>query len=206
MQVSNTQNKIKTKLFKTSKIMKKLIITSIFVSLITFSFAQKEIAGVTIPSKVVFNESTLVLNGAGIREKFWIDLYVGGLYTEQKYSDATKVMNDDKVMAIKLHIVSSMITTKKMIDAVDEGFKKSMNGKQAELKEEIEKFKAIFAPEIKENDVYDLVYIPNKGTVVYKNNKPSITIKGLKFKQALFGIWFCNEPADDDLRNQMLGK
>jgi hypothetical protein len=186
--------------------MKKLIITSIFVSLITFSFAQKEIAGVTIPSKVVFNESTLVLNGAGIREKFWIDLYVGGLYTEQKYSDATKVMNDDKVMAIKLHIVSSMITTKKMIDAVDEGFKKSMNGKQAELKEEIEKFKAIFAPEIKENDVYDLVYIPNKGTVVYKNNKPSITIKGLKFKQALFGIWFCNEPADDDLRNQMLGK
>jgi hypothetical protein len=186
--------------------MKKIILTSIFVSLITFSFAQKEIAGVTIPTKVKFNESTLALNGAGIREKFWIDLYVGGLYTEQKYSDATTVMNDDKTMAIKLHIISSMITTKKMVDAVDEGFKKSMKGKQADLKDEIEKFKAIFTPEIKENDVYDLVYIPNKGTVVYKNNKPSITIKGLKFKQALFGIWFCNEPADDDLRDQMLGK
>lgn len=186
--------------------MKKLILISFFVSLITLTFAQKEIAGVTIPTKVNFNETVLTLNGAGIREKFWIDLYVGGLYTSQKYSDASSVMNDDKTMAIKLHIISSMITTKKMVDAVDEGFKKSMKGKQAELKEEIEKFKAIFKPEIKENDVYDLVYIPNKGTVVYKNSKPTITIKGLKFKQALFGIWFCNEPADDDLLNQMLGK
>lgn len=186
--------------------MKKTFLSSVFIILINFSFAQKEIAGVTIPTKVKFNETTLALNGAGIREKFWIDLYVGGLYTTEKYNDASSVMNDDKTMAIKLHIISSMITTKKMVDAVDEGFKKSMKGKQAELKDEIEKFKSIFTPEIKENDVYDLVYIPNKGTVVYKNNKPTTTIKGLKFKQALFGIWFCNEPADDDLRNQMLGK
>ncbi len=107
--------------------MKKLILSIFLLTSFFFSFAQKEIAGVTIPTKVKFNESTLSLNGAGIREKFWIDLYVGGLYSEEKYSNASNVMNDDKTMAIKLHIISSMITTKKMIDAVDEGFKKSMN-------------------------------------------------------------------------------
>ena len=186
--------------------MLKTTCTIILLFFMTLTHAQKEISGITIPSKVKFNETTLALNGAGVREKFWIDLYVGGLYTEQQYSEASKVMSDDKAMGIKLHIISSMITTKKMIGAVDEGFKKSMKGKQNELKEDITKFKAIFTPEINQNDVYDLVYTPKEGTAVYKNGKLSITIKGLKFKQALFGIWFCDEPADDDLRNQMLGQ
>ena len=121
--------------------MKKLIFTSLLMVSFLFADAQKEVAGITIPTKVKFNDNTLVLNGAGIREKFWIDLYVGGLYTEKKTTDAAAIMNDDNAMSIKLHIISSLITTKKMIDAVDEGFEKSMNGKQSELKEEIEKFK-----------------------------------------------------------------
>ncbi|MCB0409781.1 MAG: chalcone isomerase family protein [Flavobacteriales bacterium] len=186
--------------------MKKFILTSLFLSILFFATAQKEIGGITIPSKIKFNETTLNLNGAGIREKFWIDLYVGGLYTDKNSSDAATIINSDETMSIKLHIISSMITTKKMTDAVDEGFKKSTKGKQAELKDEITKFKGVFTPEIKEGDVYDLVYIPNKGTVVYKNSKPSITIKGLAFKKALFGIWLCDEPADEDLKEAMLGK
>lgn len=186
--------------------MKNIVLSTLLVIAFFNVNAQKEIAGVTIPTKVKFNETTLILNGAGIREKFWIDLYVGGLYTEKKTSDANSIISDDKSMAIKLHIISSLITTKKMTDAVDEGFEKSMKGKQSELKEEIEKFKAIFKPEIKEGDIYDLVYIPNKGTVVYKNSKLATTIKGVKFKQALFGIWLCDEPADEDLKEDMLDK
>lgn len=168
--------------------------------------AQKKIGGIEVPVKVNFNETNLELNGAGVRTKYFMDMYVGGLYLTAKNDNGVIVMNDDKTMVIKLQIVSSLITTKKMVDAVDEGFKKSTKGKQAELKAEIDKFKAVFSPEIKENDVYDFVYIPEKGTVVYKNNKPTITIKGLEFKKALFGIWLCSEPADADLKAAMLGK
>jgi len=186
--------------------MKKLILTSILLVAFFMVDAQKEIAGIKIPTKVKFNETTLILNGAGIREKFWIDLYVGGLYTEKKSDNASAIIDGDKTMSIKIHIISSLITTKKMTDAVDEGFKKSTKGKQDELADEIKKFTAVFTPEINEDDVYDLVYIPKKGTVVYKNSKPVTTIKGLKFKKALFGIWLCDDPADDDLKDDMLGK
>jgi hypothetical protein len=93
-----------------------------------------------------------------------------------------------------------------MIDAIDAGFKNSTKGKQAELKTEINKFKAVFSPEIKQNDVYDFIYSPEKGTVVYKNSKAVLTIKGLEFKKALFGIWLCDEPADNGLKSAMLGK
>ena len=37
-----------------------------------------------------------------------------------------------------------------------------------------------------------------------KNNKKVKTIKGLKFKQAAFGIWLCDDPADKDLKEGML--
>ncbi|MBI2280213.1 MAG: chalcone isomerase family protein [Bacteroidetes bacterium] len=185
--------------------MKKILLILCIISSFSLT-AQKKIGGIEIPVKVNFNETNLELNGAGVRTKYFMDMYVGGLYLSTKNDNGIIVMNDDKTMAIKLHIVSSLITTKKMVDAVDEGFKKSTKGKQAELKAEIDKFKAVFSPEIKENDVYDFVYIPEKGTVIYKNSKPTVTIKGLEFKKALFGIWLCSEPADTDLKAAMLGK
>lgn len=185
--------------------MKNLLLTLTLLISVSLN-AQKKIGGIEIPTKVNFNETSLELNGAGVRSKYMMDMYVGGLYLTAKNDNGIIVMNDDKTMAIKLHIVSSLITTKKMVDAVDEGFKKSTKGKQADLKTEIDKFKAVFSPEIKENDVYDFVYIPEKGTVIYKNSKPSATIKGLEFKKALFGIWLCGEPADSGLKAAMLGK
>ena len=184
---------------------KRIFVLILFVPLFFIVHAQKEIGGITLPTNLKFKETNLLLNGAGVREKYWMDMYVGGLYLEKKSSDANSIIDDDKNMAIRIHIVSSLITTKKMTDAVDEGLKKSTNGKQAELKEEIDKFKAVFQPEIKEGNIYDIIYIPSIGTVVLKNSKLSTTIKGLKFKKALFGIWFCNDPADAELKKAMLG-
>ena len=40
----------------------------------------------------------------------------------------------------------------------------------------------------------------------YKNDKELGTIEGMEFKKALFGIWLSNRPADDDLKEAMLGK
>lgn len=186
--------------------MKNILSIIVLFLTITTTNAQKKVGDVIIPVKVNFNETNLELNGAGVREKYWMDMYVGALYIEKTTNNALSIINDDKIMAIKLHIVSSLITAEKMISAVDEGFKKSTKGKQAELKAEIDKFKAVFSTEINKEDVYDFVYIPEKGTVIYKNNKPSSTIKGLEFKKALFGIWLCSEPADAALKAAMVGK
>lgn len=42
--------------------------------------------------------------------------------------------------------------------------------------------------------------------MVYKNGTKKGSIDGLDFKKALFGIWLCNKPADEDLKEGMLGK
>ena len=171
-----------------------------------FSTAQTEISGITIPNSETFGKHKLQLNGAGVREKLWIDLYVGGLYLAEKSSDASVIVNSENAMAVKLHIVSSLISSKKMISAVEEGFENSTDDNTAPIQKEIDQFIGFFKEEITKDDVFDITYQPERGVVAYKNGEEKGTIKGMKFKKALFGIWLSNRPADDDLKEAMLGE
>ena len=115
-------------------------------------------------------------------------------------------MDADEAMAVKLHIVSKLISSDKMINAVEEGFENSTEGNIAPLESRIKKFIGFFKEEINKGDVFDITYQPGKGVVAYKNGKEKGTVEGMDFKKALFGIWLSNRPADDDLKEGMLGK
>lgn len=168
--------------------------------------AQTTAAGVSLPNSVTFDGKKLILNGVGVREKFWMDMYAGALYLDKKNADANGIVNGNQPMALKLHMVSNLITSEKMIDAVNEGFKNATNGNTSKITSEIATFKSYFSEEISKNDVFDMVYLPKEGLKVYKNNKLLGTIEGVEFKRALFGIWLSNKPADKNLKQSMLGK
>lgn len=170
------------------------------------TFAQTEVAGVELPDNFQVGEAELSLNGAGVREKFWMDMYAGGLYTAQKMTDAQKVMDADAPMVIKIHIVSGLISSDKMSSAIEDGFKNSTKGNTKPYRVKIDKFISFFSDEITKNDVFDITYTPSSGVVVFKNDKELGSIEGVDFKKALFGIWFCDKPADKDLMKGMLGQ
>jgi len=180
----------------------------LFIACLSFglSSAQTEVGGVELPNQETYKGKTLQLNGAGVREKLWIDLYASALYLSEKSSNAEAIMSADKPMSIKLHIVSKLISSDKMIDAVNDGFESSMNKNTKPLASEIKKFKGFFMEEITKNDVFDIVYIPGTGVTAYKNDVELGTIEGMEFKKALFGIWLAKNPADDDLKKALLGK
>lgn len=186
--------------------MKRILFLLFAVVTISSASAQTKVAGVIIPNNVSFEGEKLVLNGVGVREKFWMDMYAGALYLSSKSSDAKSIINANDPMAIKLHMVSSLITSEKMIEAVNEGFENATNGKTSGISSEITKFKSFFSDEINKEDVFDIVYIPSKGVLVYKNGKEKGLIKGVEFKKALFGIWLSDKPADKKLKQGMLGK
>jgi hypothetical protein len=93
-----------------------------------------------------------------------------------------------------------------MEKATREGFAKATGGNVAPIKAQIENFISVFRDKINEHDVYDLVYLPDKGVEVYKNAEYSSLTPGLNFKQALFGIWLSEKPAQQSLKKKMLGK
>jgi hypothetical protein len=186
--------------------MKKVMTLVLVFCVIGFTQAQKKVSGVSLPASEQFGKYELNLNGAGVREKFWIDLYVGALYLSNPSSDGNQVLNADEAMAVKLHIVSKLISSEKMIDAVREGFENSTNDNTKPIESKIEKFIGFFEDEITKGDIFDITYQPGKGVVAYKNGKEKGIIEGMEFKKALFGIWLSNNPADDDLKEGMLGK
>lgn len=186
--------------------MKKLILLIMAIVVTTSVTAQKQVGDAVLPVTETFHGQTVSLNGAGIREKLWIDLYAAGLYLNEKSSDAGEILNAEKPMSIKLHIVSKLISSEKMVEAVTEGFEKSTNGNTAPIQKEIDTMLGFFKEDIKKNDVFDLVYLPTKGVVAYKNGEEKGTVKGMEFKKALFGIWLSNRPADDDLKESLLAK
>ena len=167
--------------------------------------AQKTVAGVKVDDKLAIEGQNLVLNGVGTRVKMFMDMYVGALYVEKKSTNANEIMASKDGAAIRLTIVSGLISSDKMIDAVTEGFENSTGGKTASLKSKIDKFISFFKDEIKKGDVFTMVNT-DEGVVVYKNNTKKGTIEGNDFKKALFGIWLSAKPADKNLKKAMLGQ
>lgn len=186
--------------------MKKVI--SLFLIILIFSpvLFSMEIADVNVPDSITAGKSKLVLNGAGTRKKFFMKMYVGALYLAEYNSSPDQIVEADEPMAISLHITSSLITSERMEEATREGFQNSTGGNTAPLEKEIEKFVAVFKEKISDKDIFELIYSPNQGVEVIKNSSSKAIIKGLEFKKALFGIWLCDKPAQESLKQEMLGK
>ena len=185
--------------------MKNKILSALFFLSCFVSQAQTKINGITFTDTYTAGKDKLVLNGGGTREKYWMDMYVAGLYLTEKNKDASSIIAANSSMAIRICIVSGLITSDKMIEAVKEGFKKSTGGKTDAIKDKIEKFQKAFSDPIKKTDVFDIVYAGEKITIS-KNGTLKAEIEGLDFKKAVFGIWLGNEPADSDLKEGMLGE
>ncbi|WP_150914082.1 chalcone isomerase family protein [Marinobacter halotolerans] len=175
-------------------------------ALLSAPAAAVEIEGVDVPETYSAMGTELKLNGAGTRSKWFMDLYVGGLYVPSTIDDGQAIINADEPQAITLHIISGMITSDKMKSATMEGFENATDGDLAAIQSEVDAFLDVFSAEIQEGDVFDLVYLPGEGTRVLKNGEPKATIGDLEFKKALFGIWLSDKPAQEDLKEKMLGQ
>ncbi len=168
--------------------------------------SARTLDGVDIPESLELNGQTLTLNGAGDRSKWFMDHYVASLYLPGKTADASAIINADEPQVITLHIISDMITSDRMKDATMEGFRNSTDGDLSAIPDEVDTFLDVFSDEINNGDMFELAYLPGKGVRVSKNGEEITTIGDLTFKKALFGIWLSDKPAQDDLKEGLLGK
>ena len=184
-----------------------LVALPLIITFFAHSADARRVAGVEIPETLENGGASLVLNGVGIRTRVFLDIYVGGLYLQKKSADAAAIMDADEPMAIRLWIVTGLITNDRMQKSIEEGFQKSTRGNTAPIREEIDALIGVYAEEINDEDVFELVYLPGQGLIVYKNGIYTATIEcGLSFKRALFGIWLSDRSVQTSLKNGMLGR
>ena len=78
----------------------KYLIISIGLSLFT------TVNAIDAPEKIEFKGSNLILNGQGTRLVFFMKVYEGSLYLENKNSDAEEIINSSNPMAIRIDFTS----------------------------------------------------------------------------------------------------
>jgi hypothetical protein len=157
-----------------------------------------------LPPTLKVGEHKLVLNGAGEREKYFLNLYVAGLYLTEPSKQSKTIIEADAPMAIRIAITSKLVSQEKFLASLQEGLKKSTEGNLEPIRAEIKKFRDCFADKIVRGDVIDLVYLPNQGVMVFKAGKRKGIVPGIEFKRALFGIWLRERPVDANLKQALL--
>jgi len=172
-----------------------------------FSATAKELDGVVMPDTITITgtDTALQLNGMGYRTKFVFNVYVGALYTEKKVNsrDAVQVLTGPKRVA--MHMVYDEVAKEKMGSAWLDGFEENNSDEQfKKLKSRLDTLISYF-PDLVAGDIILLDYVPAQGTRVTINDVEKGVISGADFYLALLDVWLGEEPADDDLKDAMLG-
>jgi hypothetical protein len=170
------------------------------------SLLSLDIAGIKVPDRIKISGTTLNMNGAGILDRIFVDWYIGALYLPNKTTDPEKVLEDDVTMELKIIILSEEVTGGKMKESVLDGFRTAVGSEKViEMIPEIDAFIKVFDEDIKVGDIFDYIYIPEKGLQTFKNRKLFSTISGLEFKKGIYGIWLGEEPVKKNFKKALLG-
>lgn len=160
-------------------------------------------AGVTMPDTLTVAGKTLALNGMALREAtLGIDVYVIGLYLEQKSKDGVAISSARQAKRLHLKFVRD-VDAEDMSDAWDNGFKKVAGSNLAALKDRVATIKK-WMEDIDEDKSLILTYVPDKGVEVEINGKVKGVIAGDDFATALFSIWLGPKSAYSDMRKDLL--
>ena len=165
------------------------------------------IEGITVPDSLAASDSgpSLVLNGAGVRNKFFLDIYVGALYLPAKSSDADAILSSPQSACITMHFLYKKVGRKKIVGAWKDGL--AANHSVAEmqaLRPQLERFNALFHT-VHRGDVIRICYLPGIGSEVRINGERRGTVPGESFFHALLRIWLGHHPVSANLKKGMLG-
>lgn len=171
--------------------------------------AQVDVAGIKLADRIELNGTKLQLNGAGIRYKSIFKVYVAALYLEKKATTPEEVYaatGPKRVSITMLRKTDSAGLGKSFTRAFEEN---STKEEMSKLIPGLIKLGEIFSDQRKMGPGESLTidWIPGKGAVISNNGQPQRDpIKEVEFYNAMLRIWLGANPADEKLKEEILGK
>jgi Chalcone isomerase-like len=181
-----------------------LLISSVLLAPAAAPAAAATLAGVALPDKTEAGGQALVLNGLALRTKFFIKVYVGGLYLPAKERSPAKVMSADAPRRMSFHFLYS-VSAKQMCDAWDEGLADNSPSAAGEVKASF-KTLCTYMEAIPKGNEMVLTYLPGQGTQVEVNGKTKGTLPGKPTADAVLATWIGPHPGPgEDFKKGVLG-
>ncbi len=180
----------------------------LLLSMMLFSplVSAREIAGISLPETVQLSPAgaVLVLNGAGIRRKFFFKIYVAGLYLPSPQTSSEAILTLTGPKRVRMQFLYKEVEQEKLVAGWQEGFENNLDSaSMKQLAPRLAKFNQLFRT-MRRGDVIDLDYRPDTGTQVLINGELQGRITGADFYTALLRVWLGHNPADADLKQALL--
>lgn len=169
-----------------------------------------EVAGVALDDRIDVAGAPLVLNGAGLRTRFLLEVYVIGLYVRTRTSSAEAVLDAREPRRVRL-VLKRAVDAETIWESFDEGIRR--NASSAELAElaalaprlaEVKRaFREIGA--VAQGDVVDVDFAADGGGVIRFRGAEKGAFSGADLSRALLKIWLGAQPVQSDLKQALLG-
>ncbi|HXZ54537.1 MAG TPA: chalcone isomerase family protein [Burkholderiales bacterium] len=167
-----------------------------------------EVAGVKVDDRVRVESSDLTLNGAGLRTKYFLNIYVAALYLKEKKVTPADVLALPGAKRISMCLMRGL-SAKQLTDALEVGIDSNTSAAEREtLKGRLDQLTAVMhaLQSAKKGDLIALDWLPGMGTRISLNGEPQgKPIAGEDFYRALLRIWLGDEPAQESLKKALLG-
>lgn len=166
-----------------------------------------EVAGIQIADSVPVGNSNLQLNGAGLRSKLFIKVYVGALYVDKRQGNAAALLDISGPRQLRLRMLRD-VDADSLQAALDEGLADNLSPDElAGLKPQIAQLSGIMRGigKAREGDTIAIDFLPDTLKVAL-NGAPRGEVAGAALPPALLKVWLGHKPVDASLKKALLGQ
>jgi hypothetical protein len=161
---------------------------------------------VRVPQQLAEGSQALTLNGAGLRTRFVVKVYVAALYVTTKSHDAAALIDSTQPRRMRLRMLRD-VDSKSLDGALQDGVRDNTTSQElAALKAPAERLSRLMNDigAAREGDVIDLDF-DARGVAVASNGKLRGRIDSPEFARALLRVWLGDSPAQASLKKALLG-
>lgn len=165
-----------------------------------------EVAGLRIDDTVRIGNSELVLNGAGVRSKFFVKVYVGALYVDKRSNTPAVIYDNPQPRRMALRLLRDLDAAS-LQSALEEGLKNNLSvAEWTAVEPQAAQLGSIMKAigKVREGDTIAIDFTGD-GVAVALNGEARGKVAGGVFARALLRVWLGEHPADASLKKALLG-
>ena len=160
------------------------------------------IADITVKDQISVGGETLKLNGAGLRTKFFMNIYIGALYLGEKSKDAEAIANSPAAKVMELTFLRDL-DGEKISSAFLEGFAKNCELNCSVLKPKMEEL-AKAVPAIKKGQKMQLISTA-ESVKLLMDDSVKVEVQAKNLGNEVIRLFIGKTPPTEDLKKGLLG-
>lgn len=189
--------------------MKKTLFALFCAALIAPADAAVTVSDIQYADSIKKADSALVLNGAGLREIFFVDVYAAGLYLTDKTTSEEAAIGMPGSKCVRLGLLRD-VDAADFVDALKEGINDNTTAVEKKaIESELIALIAVMDKigDVKKSDIVDFDYTKSHGTSVTVNGRLiGEKIGGEALYRAVLKIWLGAKAIDADLKKALLAE